>query len=315
MAGINRNNSKTYRPGIDDVAYGAAPINLSTIAAGTSGFVINGQSAGDQSGWSVSAAGDVNGDGLANLLAAAYAADPSSGGNAGKSYVIFGSTSGAFAKSEADWIATASDLNHAGTSASETFIGNASANTITSGGGADVIYAGAGNDVIAINASASAKLQSSYSAVDGQLARIDGGAGFDAIRLTGGASLDLTKIANQAAGASENGSRISSIEKIDMATDAAANVLTLSVKDVLAMAGMNVCNSGNGWTDLGAAVARHQVVIDGGANDRVALTDKAAWFSAGTAVANGHAYDVYNHGTSAAQLLVDHTLAASHPVL
>ena len=178
-----------------------------------------------------------------------------------------------------------------------------------------MIYAGAGNDVIAINASASAKLQSSYSAVDGQLARIDGGAGFDAIRLTGGASLDLTKIANQAAGASENGSRISSIEKIDMATDAAANVLTLSVKDVLAMAGMNVCNSGNGWTNLGAAVARHLVVIDGGANDRVALADKAAWSSAGTAVANGHAYDVYNHGTSAAQLLVDHTLAASHPVL
>jgi hypothetical protein len=38
-------------------------INLSTIASGTGGFVIVGESAGDWSGYSVSNAGDVNGDG------------------------------------------------------------------------------------------------------------------------------------------------------------------------------------------------------------------------------------------------------------
>jgi hypothetical protein len=37
-------------------------IDLSDIAYGIGGFVINGQSAGDQSGWSVSSAGDVNGE-------------------------------------------------------------------------------------------------------------------------------------------------------------------------------------------------------------------------------------------------------------
>jgi hypothetical protein len=39
-------------------------VELSDIAAGTGGFVINGESAGDFSGHSVSNAGDVNGDGL-----------------------------------------------------------------------------------------------------------------------------------------------------------------------------------------------------------------------------------------------------------
>jgi hypothetical protein len=43
-------------------------INLSAIVAGTGGFVINGESAGDWSGCSVSNAGDVNGDGLDDLI-------------------------------------------------------------------------------------------------------------------------------------------------------------------------------------------------------------------------------------------------------
>jgi hypothetical protein len=37
-------------------------INLSAIASGTGGFVINGENPMDYSGWSGSTAGDVNGD-------------------------------------------------------------------------------------------------------------------------------------------------------------------------------------------------------------------------------------------------------------
>jgi serine phosphatase RsbU (regulator of sigma subunit) len=44
-------------------------IELSAIAAGTGGFIINGESANDYSGWSVSNAGDVNGDGLEAAMA------------------------------------------------------------------------------------------------------------------------------------------------------------------------------------------------------------------------------------------------------
>jgi hypothetical protein len=56
------------------------------------GFVINGESMDDFSGFSVSSAGDVNGDGLDDLIIGAHQADPSGELAAGKSYVVFGKT-------------------------------------------------------------------------------------------------------------------------------------------------------------------------------------------------------------------------------
>jgi hypothetical protein len=65
-------------------------IELSAIVAGKGGFVIKGASAGDYSGYSVSSAGDVNGDGLDDLIIGARQADPSGKSHAGRSYVVFG---------------------------------------------------------------------------------------------------------------------------------------------------------------------------------------------------------------------------------
>jgi hypothetical protein len=74
--------------------FGAA-IDLTNIAAGIGGFVINGQDAGDQSGWSVASAGDVNGDGFGDLIVGAVYGDArgNAKSNAGDSYVIFGKAS------------------------------------------------------------------------------------------------------------------------------------------------------------------------------------------------------------------------------
>ena len=70
----------------------SATLNLSTLN-GTNGFILNGIAIFDQSGISVSSAGDVNGDGIDDLIIGATGADPN-GSSSGQSYVVFGNSTG-----------------------------------------------------------------------------------------------------------------------------------------------------------------------------------------------------------------------------
>ncbi|MBE9101774.1 hypothetical protein [Vacuolonema iberomarrocanum] len=74
-----------------DQGFGAS-LNLSDLD-GSNGFVINGIDAFDQSSFSVSGAGDINGDGIDDLIIGANRADPN-GDFSGQSYVVFGSNQG-----------------------------------------------------------------------------------------------------------------------------------------------------------------------------------------------------------------------------
>lgn len=76
----------------------AAEIELSALLAanggdGSAGFALNGAAEGDRSGNSVSAAGDVNGDGMDDIIIGSERADPN-GGASGQGYVVFGRSSG-----------------------------------------------------------------------------------------------------------------------------------------------------------------------------------------------------------------------------
>ena len=114
--------------GASYVVYGKAggeTVELSLVAASVGGFVINGVAAGDSSGRSVSGAGDVNGDGFADLIVGAPF-DAPNGSYSGASFVVFG---GNFTESV-------------------TNVGSTAADTLTGTSGNDIIYAGAGNDKI-----------------------------------------------------------------------------------------------------------------------------------------------------------------------
>jgi len=64
---------------------------------GTNGFKILGEAAGDSAGISVSGAGDVNGDGLADLIIGAPGASLNGRIDAGAAYIVFGTASPAAA--------------------------------------------------------------------------------------------------------------------------------------------------------------------------------------------------------------------------
>lgn len=69
------------------------PFNLADLN-GSNGFIIHGNNSEDRSGFSVSHAGDFNGDGFDDLLIGAAFASPNNFYRAGSAYIVFGSDQG-----------------------------------------------------------------------------------------------------------------------------------------------------------------------------------------------------------------------------
>ena len=240
----------------------AASLDLSALS-GADGFRLDGAAAGDGSGVSVKAAGDVNGDGFADLVIGASGADPGGKSYAGSSYVLFG---GNFTGSVTKLGGTGNDTL-TGTAAAERFVGGQGNDTLTGGGGADVFAGGQGNDTIKV--------------ADLNFQKADGGSGFDTLALTGAnLNLNLADFRNQ----------LSGIERIDL-TGSGNNTLTLLRQDVA-----NLSDTGN------------SLQVDGNAGDHYHFSD-TGWVKGADVTLVGVVYHTFDNG--AAHLLLNAALTAA----
>jgi hypothetical protein len=94
LIGARDANPNGNKSGASYAVFGASEVGSSGMVElsaldGSNGFVLNGVTEDDRSGGSVSAAGDVNNDGIDDLLIGAIGADPN-GDQSGASYVVFG---------------------------------------------------------------------------------------------------------------------------------------------------------------------------------------------------------------------------------
>jgi hypothetical protein len=102
--------------------------------------------------------------------------------------------------------------------------------------------------------------------------------------------------------------------RIDL-TGSGNNRAYIEVGDVHDIAGMNLINSATqaalGWRNgsyvFPAKLRRHQLIVDGNADD-VAASRSGTWAKAGTAFNNGFTYIVYNSIDARAQVLVNQSV-------
>ena len=179
------------------VVFGASGGLASSIALsaldGSNGFRLDGVSATDQSGISVASAGDVDGDGFADLIIGAYQADPN-GANSGSAYVYFSpATGGATYRGTTlvDVLRGTPDADSmTGSGRGDSLFGNAGDDTLNGGAANDLLNGGAGNDTASYaGASAAVTVSLTISA-----AQNTGGGGTDTLvsmeNLQGGAFND-----------------------------------------------------------------------------------------------------------------------------
>ncbi len=254
----------------------AASLELSDID-GTNGLRFLGVDAGDQSGQSVSGAGDINGDGFDDLIIGADTAAPGGNAFAGESYVVFG---GDFTGAVTVLGGSDNDVLN-GTGGNDVIIGGQAGDTLD-GGGADVLRGGEGDDVLAVD--------------DANFRKVVGGSGTDTLRVDGGGiTLDL-------AGNTITNTTIRSIGEIDL-TGTGDNTLVIDELDILA-----ITDGANQAPDTGAFQTVNTLVITGNNGDTLDIDLGAGGFSdtgSDTAVNGQPGYSVFDDADSNVRLVVD----------
>jgi hypothetical protein len=124
-------------------------LDMANLTAAT-GFRMDGPAAGDELGWGIAGAGDMNGDGFADLIIGAQGADPGGRDGAGSAFVVFGDATGPISRGGGagpDRL-TGGGFNDslAGGDGRDRLQGNAGDDTLSGGADSDTLFGGAGFD-------------------------------------------------------------------------------------------------------------------------------------------------------------------------
>uniref|UniRef100_UPI00300A4103 Ig-like domain-containing protein n=1 Tax=Nitratireductor sp. CH_MIT9313-5 TaxID=3107764 RepID=UPI00300A4103 len=218
-----------------EVVDGKRVVDLSKMQPGE-GVRLLSEASEEGFGYHLSAGGDINGDGLADILVGALLNDIG-GTDAGAAYVIYGQANG-----------FGSGFIRRGSAADDWMSGSEKNDQLNGMGGNDTLLGYEGDDILTV--------------ADAGFLKVDGGAGDDTLVISGGGvHLDLTAL---------NQDAVKGIEMVDL-SGSGANRMTVTEQDVLDMSDAGLVKlrgdiddsaTATGFTDSGTDQTENGVTYD-----------------------------------------------------